>query len=101
MNDTVKPVERLAQGAFTQVKTTFLKKHLPNYLTRIEDLMKVGTGPKIITGTKGNKKAWVEQTVYPTLLAEFGSAREGGPNLESLKTVSLNLSVDTVAHADF
>jgi hypothetical protein len=44
---------------------------------------------------------WVEQTVYPAFLAEFDSAREGGPNLESLKTVSLNLSVDTVAQADY
>jgi len=81
------PTPRRNQGTFCDEEQDFLKSFLPEYRPLLEDLAKIASGPRGVKGTKGRKKRWVINTVFPKFVFHFDSAGEGGPNLDSLKTV--------------
>lgn len=81
--------ERPSQGPFTVAQKTYLKTFLPAYIAKVEEIARIGSGPKGIAGTKGDKKSWIESTVYPAYCTQFDVMRADGPQLGSLKTVSV------------
>jgi len=87
------PTSRPDQGTFRNEEQDFLKSFLPQYCSLLEDLSKVACGPRGLRGTKGRKKDWVIKTVFPKFVSHFDSAGANGPNLDSLKTVWMDLFI--------
>jgi len=90
---TPSPTSRPNQKAFRDDEQDFLKSLLPQYLSLLEDLGKITSGPRGIKGTKGRKKAWVIKTVFPKFVSRFDSAGQDGPNLDSLKQAWIDLYI--------
>jgi hypothetical protein len=80
--------ERPEQGRFSKEEITFLKTHLPAYEALCHQLGEQGTGPRGTKTVKGRKKDWVLFKVFPAFVTQFSSNQEGGPQLQSLQTVS-------------
>ncbi|KAF8331825.1 hypothetical protein F5887DRAFT_1081088 [Amanita rubescens] len=64
--------------------------HLPPKLNSLrsglcKSLAQKGTGQRGIKGTKGKKRSWVLDNVYPAFAKHFNSAGPNGPNIVSLK----------------
>jgi len=92
-SDTPSPLTCPNQGTFRNEEQDFLKAFLPQYCSLLEDLSKVASGPRALKGTKGRKKNWVIEKVFPKFVSHFDSAGSNGPNLDSLKTVHIDLFI--------
>lgn len=68
---------RPKQSVFSEDESEFLRGFLDEYVVSIDKK------PAI----KGSKRQWVKANVYSKYIVKFNSARDGGPNLESLFTV--------------
>lgn len=77
------------QGPFKGEHRLFLKALLPEYLAFCEQLE--GNGPRRVQGVMGDKREWVITNVYPKYKEKFNPEAAGGPNLESLREVRLDL----------
>lgn len=93
--------ERPSQGLFSSDQTKFLKTFLPDYMVKVEEIAKIGSGPKGIAGTKGDKKAWIEEVVYPAYCTKFEVDKPEGPNLATLKMVSTRPGYPTLPLTSF
>jgi hypothetical protein len=78
--------ERPEQGKFSKEEAEFLKTHLPAYGALCHQLEEQATGPT--KAVKGRKKDWVLAKVFPEFVKQFSSDQDGGPQLQSLQTVS-------------
>ena len=85
--------QRPLQGRFHSDEQGFLRTFLPAYHKFYQSLAQKGTGERGIKGTKGKKRSWVLDNVYPAFAKQFNSAGPNGPNTASLKDVSTLLPV--------
>lgn len=82
------PQERPGQGKFGKEEIDFLKTHLPAYGALCQSIAAKATGPRGTGSVKGWKKEWILSKVFPAFVKQFSSDQDGGPQLESLETVS-------------
>lgn len=80
------------QSHFNDDKQGFLRTFLLTCHEYYQMLAKQGTGKWGVKGTKGKKRNWVLDNVYPAFTKQFNSAGPNGPNIVSLKDVSTLLS---------
>ncbi len=76
------------QGRFSKDEINFLGTYLSAYEALCHQLAEKATGPNGKESIKGLKKDWVLENVFPTFVKEFSSDQTGGPQLQSLQTVS-------------
>lgn len=73
--------QRQPQAVFAEDEADFLRTFLDGYSAQAN----------IGKAKKGDKKHWVQQNVYNKYIDKFDSARDGGPNLQSLSKVWFSL----------
>jgi hypothetical protein len=83
--------ERPEQGKFSIEETNFLKTRLPAYGALCQQLREKSTGPRGTGSVKGCKKDWILSEVFPEFVKQFACDQNGGPQLQSLQTVSFVL----------
>lgn len=83
------PTARPPQGVFTEGERDWINSNwVPEFRAYAKTLPKQGT--RGIKGSKGKKKAWVMEKVYPAYVKQHNSEGPGGPSLESLKYVRIH-----------
>jgi hypothetical protein len=73
---------RPSQGPFSDEEKEYLLGYLDDYLASSS------------SSAHGEKSKWVKLNVYPKFIDKFGSAGPGGPNLATLRVVSLVVQLE-------
>jgi len=68
----------------------YLKKQLESYQAFFNDLSARGTGVKGVKNVKGEKSEWIIANIIPGFVKEFDLDGDDGPNLASVKQVTLS-----------